>query len=62
MLDAETPSQDENARLRPLSDIALEKGKPVEVLLPAYGIQFVSLEPIHWQEQLLQTRQKVSGQ
>lgn len=62
MLDAETPSQDENSRLRPLTDIALKDGKSVEVLLPPYGIQFVSLEPLHWQEQLLQTRQKVSGQ
>ena len=61
MLDAETPVEDENSRLRPLPDITLEEEKPAEVLLPAYGIQFMSLEPLHWPEQLLRARPIASG-
>lgn len=52
-LDAEAPSEDENARLRPLSDITLGSDAPPEQIhLEPYGIQFWSLEPLHWRAQL----------
>jgi len=48
-LDAETSFQDENARLRPLNDTMLTQGSaPVEINLDPYGIQFWSIEPLHW--------------
>ena len=44
MLDAETPVQDENARLRPLDDRSLKQDSaPVEINLDPYGVQFWSL-------------------
>ncbi|HWF66112.1 MAG TPA: hypothetical protein VN670_02335 [Acidobacteriaceae bacterium] len=47
-LDAETPFQDENSRLRPLEDITLQpRSAQVKLLLKPYGIEFWSLEPIH---------------
>ena len=53
MLDAETPIQDENARLRPLDDTSLTKDSaPVEINLEPYGVQFWSLEPLHWRAEL----------
>jgi len=49
ILDAETPSQDENDRLRPLEDTTLTPGSaPMEIDLDPYGIQFWSIEPLHW--------------
>lgn len=52
-LDAETPSADENARLRPLNDVTLgSDAPPEEIHLEPYGIQFWSLEPLHWRAQL----------
>jgi xylan 1,4-beta-xylosidase len=54
MLDAETLSQDENARLHPLEDITLQAGPaPIKVLLQPYGMEFWSLEPLHWKAHLL---------
>jgi xylan 1,4-beta-xylosidase len=53
-LDAETPYQDENSRLRPLTDVALSsKASDTEVDLGPYGIQFWSIEPLDWRVQLL---------
>jgi hypothetical protein len=53
MLDAETPFQDENARLRPLDDTSLmQDSAPVEINLEPYGVQFWSLEPLHWRAEL----------
>lgn len=54
MLDAETPSQDENARLRPLDDTSLtQDSAPVEINVEPYGVQFWSLEPLHWRGVLM---------
>ena len=54
MLDATTPSEDENARLRPLDDVTLTPDSaPAEVHLEPYGIEFWSLEPLHWPAQIL---------
>ncbi|SPE17679.1 putative Xylan 1,4-beta-xylosidase [Candidatus Sulfotelmatomonas gaucii] len=54
MLDAETPSQDENARLRPLDDVLLAPDAiPAEINLAPYEIQFWSLEPLHWRAQIM---------
>lgn len=54
MLDAETPFQDENARLRPLDDTSLtQDSAPVEVNLEPFGVQFWSLEPLHWRAELM---------
>jgi len=53
MLDAESPSEDENARLRPLDDLNLTPGSaPIEVHLEPYGIQSWTMEPRNWQTQL----------
>ena len=53
-LDAETPSEDENAPLRPLDDITLSSdAPPAEIHLEPYGIQFWLLEPLHWRAQLM---------
>jgi hypothetical protein len=54
VLDAATPFEDENARLRHLDDTELKKdATPTEVHLEPYGIQFWSLEPPHWPMQIL---------
>ncbi|HLH36080.1 MAG TPA: hypothetical protein VKX41_15525 [Alloacidobacterium sp.] len=53
MLDAETASQDENSRLRPLPDIELTPGKPLEIDLGPYGIESWAMEPVDWAEQLV---------
>jgi hypothetical protein len=44
-LDAATPNDDENARLRPLPSRALKRGDMrIKVDLPSYGITFLALE------------------
>jgi xylan 1,4-beta-xylosidase len=44
-LDAAAPSDDENARLRPLPSRALKRGDMrIKVDLPSYGITFLALE------------------
>ncbi|MGA3262463.1 MAG: hypothetical protein ABSC47_00275 [Terracidiphilus sp.] len=54
MLDIESPSEDENARLRPLPDVKVEPGtEPIEIHLEPYGIEFWFLEPLNWQAQLM---------
>ena len=54
MLDAEAPSQDENARLRPLPDEKLEPGaQALEIQLEPYGIESWAMEPTDWKKQLL---------
>jgi len=53
-LDAATPFEDENARLRHLDDIEIKSdAAPPEVNIEPYGIQFWSLEPLHWPAQIL---------
>ena len=53
-LDATTPSEDENARLRHLDDGSLTSDTaPAEIHLEPYGIQFWSLEPLHWRTKLM---------
>ena len=53
-LDASTPSQDENARLHPLEDVTLTSNPArVRIHLGPYGIQFWSLEPLHWPDQIM---------
>lgn len=48
MLDAEAPSNDENVRLRALSDLTLSPAsKTKEVTLEPYGIESWYLEPAH---------------
>lgn len=45
LLDAKAPSGDENARLRPLSDMTLKPGAgPAEIQLEPFGLEFWSLE------------------
>jgi hypothetical protein len=45
LLDAASPSSDENARLRPLDDLTLEPGSgSVKIRLEPYGVEFWSLE------------------
>jgi xylan 1,4-beta-xylosidase len=54
MLDAQSPSQDENARLRPLPDVKVEPGsQPIEIHLAPYGIESWAMEPTNWTKQLL---------
>jgi hypothetical protein len=54
MLDAESPSEDENARLRPLPDVKVEPGtEPIEIHMEPYGIESWSLEPLNWMDKLL---------
>jgi hypothetical protein len=54
LLDAESPSEDENARLRPLPDVKIEPGiEPVEIHLEPYGMESWSLEPLNWRDQLI---------
>lgn len=46
LLDATAPSYDENARLRPLDPVRVEKGNlRTEIDLDSYGIAFWSFEP-----------------
>jgi xylan 1,4-beta-xylosidase len=53
-LDATAPSEDENARLHPLEDVTLTpSAAPAQVHLEPYGIQFWSLEPMHWPAQIM---------
>ncbi len=53
-LDAATPFEDENARLRHLDDVTLvASSAPAEIQLEPYGIQFWSLEPLHWPAQIM---------
>jgi hypothetical protein len=54
LLDAEAPSQDENARLRPLPDMRLApSAQPLEVHLDPYGIESWAMEPMDWVRQLV---------
>jgi xylan 1,4-beta-xylosidase len=54
LLDAATPSSDENARLRPLDDVTLSpQAGSAEVTLQPYGMESWSLEPVGWQERLV---------
>jgi hypothetical protein len=54
VLDAATPLEDENARIHPLNDITLTPGStPGEIHLQPYGIEFWSLEPLHWRARLM---------
>jgi len=54
MLDAESPSEDENARLRPLPDLKVIPGAPpIELLMGPYAIQSWAMEPPDWQLQLV---------
>lgn len=56
-LDANTPSQDENARLHPLDDVTLTSSSaPAPIHLEPYSIQFWSLESLHWRTQLMGNR------
>ena len=53
-LDATVPSEDENARLHPLEDVTLTlTAAPAQIHLEPYGIQFWSLEPLHWPAQIM---------
>ena len=48
-LDATAASDDENTRLHPLEDVTLTlTAAPAQIHLEPYGIQFWSLEPLHW--------------
>ena len=52
-----TPSEDENARLRPLADQTLtQSSAPAQIHLEPYGIEFWSLEPLHWSDRILAKR------
>jgi xylan 1,4-beta-xylosidase len=54
LLDAASPSGDENARLRPLDDITLSPQSPSTVItLQPYGVESWSLEPLDWEHRLL---------
>jgi hypothetical protein len=54
MLDAESPSEDENARLRPLPDVKLLPGsEPPMIPLEPYEIESWTLESPEWQIQLV---------
>ncbi len=54
MLDAESPAEDENARLRPLPDLKVIPGThPIELLLGPYAIQSWAMEPLDWEIQLV---------
>ncbi len=53
-LDASTPSEDENARLHPLPDVTLTSdAAPAQIHLDSYGVQFWSLETLHWRALLM---------
>jgi xylan 1,4-beta-xylosidase len=54
LLDAASPSGDENARLRPLEDVTLSPQSPSTVItLQPYGVESWSLEPLDWEHRLL---------
>lgn len=54
LLDAQSPSEDENARLRPLPDMKLLPGSaPAEIHLEPYGIESWAMEPVDWVHKLL---------
>jgi hypothetical protein len=44
MLDATSPSNDENSRLRPLPEIQIQSGKPIPIDLGPYGVVFWTIE------------------
>jgi hypothetical protein len=45
LLDAAAPGTDENVRLQPQEDLILDPSKPpLEWTLPAFGVEFWSLE------------------
>jgi xylan 1,4-beta-xylosidase len=53
LLDAATPSGDENVRLRPLDDVTVSKESgTAEITLQPYGIESWSLEPLEWRRRL----------
>ena len=46
LLDALAPSHDENARLRPLDPVRIDKGDlRTQIELDTYGVAFWSFEP-----------------
>jgi hypothetical protein len=54
LLDAQSPSEDENARLRPLPDVKLLPGSALdEVHLEPYGMESWAMEPVDWEHKLL---------
>ena len=54
LLDAQSPSGDENARLRPLPDVKLLPGSALaEVHLEPYGMESWAMEPVDWEHKLL---------
>jgi hypothetical protein len=54
LLDAQSPSEDENARLRPLPDVKLLPGSaPTEIRLAPYGMESWAMEPVDWLQRLL---------
>ena len=54
LLDAQSPSEDENARLRPLPDVKLLPGSALaEVHLEPYGMESWAMEPVDWGHKLL---------
>ena len=54
LLDAQSPSEDENARLRPLPDVKLLPGSaPTEIRLEPYGVESWAMEPVDWLHKLL---------
>ncbi len=54
LLDAQSPSEDENARLRPLPDVKLLPGSaPGEIHLEPYGMESWAMEPVDWVHKLL---------
>ena len=57
VLDATTPSEDENDRLRPLPDETFtQTSAPAQIHLEPYGIEFWSLEPLHWSDRIMSKR------
>ncbi len=54
LLDAQSPSGDENTRLRPLPDVKLLPGSALaEVHLEPYGMESWAMEPVDWEHKLL---------
>jgi hypothetical protein len=54
LLDAQSPSEDENARLRPLPDVKLlPRSALAEVHLEPYGMESWAMEPVDWEHKLL---------
>jgi hypothetical protein len=54
LLDAASPSSDENARLRPLEEVTLSSQSPTkQITLQPYGMESWWLEPPGWQDRLL---------